>query len=206
MKIEAIKNINITVLFSAPINHLLVSQKELLDMFKSGDQLKDQHNFIEAPGLKVAAFPNLKKDIGFEANRFLINDRSEDIEKTQIVDDLQKIMQSSMIEKDKIVAYGFNYDAIVYPQNNDEFKIGDLIGSKISEIEGIKSAGVSILYEKNNITYGLEIKPINAGDGEKKFLAHFNAHFNKNTLPIREDLTKDIISQYTEFKNIIEKI
>lgn len=205
MKIEAIKNINITVLFSAPINHLLVSQGELLGMFKSGDQLKDQHNFIEAPGLKVAAFPNLKKDIVFEANRFLINDKSEDIEKTQIADDLQKIMQSSMIEKDKVVAYGFNYDMIVYPQNSD-FMISDLIGSKISEIEGIKSAGVNVLYEKNNITYGLEIKPINAGDGEKKFLAHFNAHFNKNILPIREDLARDIISQYAEFKNIIEKI
>jgi len=116
MKIEAIKNINITVLFSAPINHLLVSQEELLNLFKSGDQQRDQHNFIEAPGLKVVAFPNLKKDIVFEASRFLINDKNEVIEKTQIIDDLQKIINSSMIEKDKIIAYGFNYDTIVYPQ------------------------------------------------------------------------------------------
>jgi hypothetical protein len=205
MKIEVIKNINITVLFSAPINHLLVSQETLLNMFKSGDQQKDQHNFIEAPGLKVAAFPNLKKDIVFEANRFLINNKNEAIEETQIVDDLQKIINSSMIEKDKVVAYGFNYDTIVYPQNSD-FKISDLIGAKISEIEGVKSAGINILYEKNNITYGLEIKPINSGDEEKKFLAHFNAHFNKNELPVRDELVKDVTRQYNEFKNIIEKI
>lgn len=205
MKIEAIKNINIAVLFSAPINHLLVSQKELLDMFKSGDQQKDQHNFVEAPGLKVVAFPNLKKDIVFEVNRFLIYDKNEEIEGTRIADDLQKILDGNIIEKDKIVAYGFNYDAIVYVQD-DKFRISDLIGSKIAEIEGIKSAGVSILYEKNDITYVLEIKPINAGDGDKKFLAHFNAHFNKNELPIRDELIKDIARQYAEFKNIIENI
>jgi len=81
-----------------------------------------------------------------------------------------------------------------------------LVGSRISEIEGVKSAGINILYEKNNITYGLEIKPINAGGGEKKFLAHFNAHFNKNELPARDELVKDVTSQYDEFKNVIEKI
>lgn len=205
MKIEAIKNINITVLFSSPINHLLVSQKDLLDMFKSGDQTKDQHTFVEAPGLKVAAFPNLKKDIVFETNRFLINDKGEDVEKTKIVDDLQKIVNSNMVEKDKIVAYGFNYDTIVYPQN-DEFKIDDLIGSKISEIEGIKSAGINVLYEKNNATYVLDIKPINAGDSDKKFLAHFNVHFNKKKLPAINELIKDISNQFDEFKSIIEKI
>ena len=205
MKIEALKNINITVLFSSPINHLLVSQKDLLDMFKSGDQTKDQHTFVEAPGLKVAAFPNLKKDIVFETNRFLINDKEEDVEKTKIVDDLQKIVNSSMVEKDKIVAYGFNYDTIVYPQN-EEFKIDDLIGSKISEIEGIKSAGVNILYEKNNITYVLDIKPINAGAGDKKFLAHFNVHFNKKELPDEEKLEEDIKKEFKEFESIIEKI
>ena len=205
MKVEAIKNINITVLFSVPINHLLVSQKELLDMFKSGDQQRDQHTFVEAPGLKIVAFPNLKKDIAFEANRFLINDKNEEIEKTQIVDDLHKIINSSMIEKSKIIAYGFNYDIVVYPMDS-EFKISDLIGSKISEIDGIKSAGVNILYEKHNITYVLEIKPINAENGEKKFLAHFNVHFNKSELPMKEELVKDITKQYNEFKSVIEKI
>jgi hypothetical protein len=205
MKIEAIKNINITVLFSAPINHLLVSQEELLNMFKSGDQLKDHHSFIEAPGLKFMAFPNLKKDIVFEVNRFLINNKNEVIGGTEIVDDLQKIINSSMVEKGKVAAYGLNYETIVYPQSSD-FKISELIGSKISAIKGIRSAGVNVWYEKNDITYGLEIKPINSGGAEKKFVANFNVHFNKSELPAKDELIQDITRQYDEFKKIIEKI
>lgn len=205
MKIEAIKNINITVLFSTPINHSLVSQADILNMFKSGDSQKDQHTFVEAPGLKAAVFPNLKKEIIFEANRFLVNDKSDKIEETQIVGDLQKIINSNMIEQNKIAAFGFNYDAVVAPQSVD-FKIDDLVGEKVSKIQGIKSAGINVSYEKNNALYVLEIKPLKSEGDEKKFFAHFNAHFNVNKFPSKENLESDVKKQYDEFKDIIEKI
>ena len=41
---------------------------------------------------------------------------------------------------------------------------------------------------------------------EKKFLAHFNAHFNGSKFPSEENLKDDIKKQYDEFKDIIEKI
>lgn len=77
MKIETIKNVNIAVLFSEPLNHLLISQKGLLDLFKTRDQQKNQHTFVEAPCLKVLIFPNLKKEVVFEWVRVLVNDKSE---------------------------------------------------------------------------------------------------------------------------------
>jgi len=92
MKIEAIKNINITISFSSSLNHLLISQKDLLELFKTGDPQKDLHTFIEAPGLKVLIFPNRQKDIVFEANRVLVNEKTGvRPEESKIIDNFQKI-------------------------------------------------------------------------------------------------------------------
>ncbi len=205
MKIEVIKNVNITALFASPINHLLMSQKGLLDLFKTGDEEKDKRTFVEAPGLKVLIFPYRKKDFVFEGTRILVNDKSEALPKdSDIIDDFEKIIKSDMVEQDKLTAYGFNYDAVVIPENGN-FKISELVGSKIANIQDIKSAGVNILFEKDGMTYVLEIKPIGSGR-EQKFVAHFNAHFSTNKLPDAKELKEKINKEFLEFKNIIEKI
>jgi len=203
MKIESIKNVNITALFSTPLNHLLISQKGLLDLFQLGNQEKDRRTFIEAPGLKVLIFPNRKKEFVFEGTRILVNDKSEVLPgESTVIDDFEKIIKSDMVEQNKVAAYGFNYDAIVIPENG-HFKISELVGSKIASIQDIKRAGVNILFEKNNTTYVLEIKPIGS---EQKFIAHFNVHFSTNELPTVEELKQKINKEFLEFKNIIEKI
>lgn len=203
MKIEAIKNVNITVLFASPIDHLLISQKGLLDLFKTGDEVKDKRTFIEAPGLKVVIFPNRKKEFVFEGTRILVNDKNEVLPKdSDVIDDFEKIINSNMVEKGKFAAYGFNYDAVVIPENSN-FKISDLVSSKVANIQDIKSAGVNILFEKNNTTYVLEIKPIGS---DQKFVAHFNAHFSTNKLPDTKELKEKINKEFLEFKNTLEKI
>ena len=209
MKIEAIKNVNITVLFASPINHLLIRQEALLDLFKTGEEVKDKMTFVEAPGLKVLIFPNRKKEFVFEGTRILVNDKSEVLpEDSAVIDDFEKIIKSDMVEQNKVVAFGFNYDAVVIPENGN-FKISDLVGSKIASIQDIKSAGINILFEKNNTIYVLEIKPtleIKPIGREQKFIAHFNAHFNTNELPNAMELKEKINNEFLEFKNVIEKI
>ncbi len=203
MKIEAIKNINITILFSEPLNHILVSQKGLLDLFKTGDQQKDLHTFVEAPGLKVLIFPNLKKEVVFEGVRVLINDKSETaLEKSEVIGDFKKIMDSNMVNTDKLAAYGFNYDIVITPSDNT-FKINSLVNPKFASMLNIKSAGINILFNNDNIISVLEIKPVGK---ENEFVAHFNAHFNTNKLPEPQELKKQIEDQFKKFKEIIEKI
>jgi len=204
MKIEAIKNINITISFSSSLNHLLISQKDLLELFKTGDPQKDLHTFIEAPGLKVLIFPNRQKDIVFEANRVLVNEKTGvRPEESKIIDNFQKLIEKNIIERDKIIAYGFNYDVLVFPESED-FDINNFVGSKISAIgENIKSAGVNLAFDKNNIKYILEIKPL--GNGKQKFLVHLNAHFGKE-LPSFEELKKEVVIQFKELEEIIKKI
>ena len=203
MKIESIKNVNITMLFASPINHLLISQKGLLDLFKTGNEAKDKRTFVDAPGLKVVMFPNRKKEFVFEGTRILVNDRSEALPKdSDVIDDFEKIIKSDMVEQNKVAAYGFNYDAVIIPESGS-FKISDLVGSKVAAIENIKSAGVNILFEKDAIIYVLEVKPIG---NEQKFIAHFNAHFSTNKLPSTKELKEKINKEFLEFKDTIGKI
>ena len=201
MKIESIKNVNITALFSSPLNHLLISQKDLLDLLKIEDE---QKSFVEAPGLKVLMFPKKQKEFVFEGVRILVNDKSgASPENSDAVDNFQKIIKSNIIEQSKITAYGFNYDIIIAPEN-ENFTIEDFVSSKISAIaEEIKSVGVNLIFDKNNVRYTLEIKPID--DKNKSFLAHFNAHIIRE-LPNFEELKKEIVNQFEEFKKVIEKI
>lgn len=202
MKIEVIKNVNITALFSTPINHLLISQKDLIDLFKTNNQKNDERTFVEAPGLKVLVFPNRQKEIVFEATRILINNKTgRNPEETEVVDDLYSILKMDLIEQDKLSAYGFNYDVVVVPES-DSFNINDLIGSKIAKIENIKNAGVNLSFEKDNIIYILDIKPIRG----QRFVAHLNVHFSANKLPSQQDLKKDIKIQFEELKSILQKI
>ena len=202
MKIESIKNVNITALFSAPLNHLLISQKDLLDLFKTENQENDKHTFIEAPGLKVLSFPSKQKEIIFEATRILVNDKTgNQIENIEVINDLRNILKIGLIDQDKLTAYGFNYDVVVLSDSN--FNINNLVGNKIASIENIKSAGVNFSFEKNNIIYALDIKPIR---DEQKFVAHFNAHFNVSKLPDSQELKKEIKMQFEELKNVLQKI
>ena len=205
MRIESIKNVNITALFSAPLNHLLISQGDLLKLFKTGDQENDKHTFIEAPGLKVLMFPKRQKEIVFEANRILINEKTGvEPGKSEVVEYLQKILDGNFIEKDKIAAYGYNYDVMIV-SDNDGFKVDDFVGKKFASLAEIKSAGINISFDKNNIKYVFETRPLS--DNDQKLVAHFNAHFSVSKLPSNKELKENLKIQFEELKNsIIEKI
>jgi len=201
MKIQGLKNLNITLLFSVPLNHLLISQADVIKLFSTGDSQKDLFNFVEAPGLKVAIFPNQKKDIAFESLRVSLNDKSEvEIDKSTLITDFRKVLDSGFIDKSKIIAYGFNYDFLIELDNSN-----DLIGAKISKIPDItiKSAGVNISFEKDGLTHMLTITPTGQ---EKKFISHFNSHFNSNDIPTNEILKTQIQEQFNEFKEMIENL
>ncbi|MFH1187893.1 MAG: hypothetical protein V1688_03485 [bacterium] len=201
MNIESVKNINITLLFSSPLNHLLISQNDLLNKFKSEDADDNQHSFIDAPGLKVLVFPKKQKEIVFEPTRILLNDKTGiAVENTEVIDDLQKILSLEAVEQNKLNAYGFNYDAVVVPKENFDFK--DFISEKIINIGNLKSAGISISFEKNGVLHTVDLKPIN----NNKLVAHFNAHINTDKLPDASKLKTEIHKQYEEFENIINKI
>lgn len=201
MKIQGLKNLNITLLFSAPLNHLLISQGDVVKLFSTGDAQKDIVNAIEAPGLKLIIFPNQKKDIAFENLRVVLNDKSEvGIDKSTIVGDFRKILNGNFLGQSKIIAYGFNYDFLVELDNSN-----DLIGTKISQLPDItiKSAGINLSFEKDGLTHMLTITPTGP---EKMFLAHFNSHFNAQDIPEDNILKAQISDQFKEFEDLLNNL
>ncbi len=133
----------------------------------------------------------------------MINDkRCSKIDESEIVDDLQNVLTLDTIDQNKLSAFGFNYDALIIPEG-DSFNINDFVGSKIASIINIKSAGINVSFEKNNIIYTLEIRPLK---DEKKFIAHFNVHFNLNKLPAIPDLKNEINLQFNESNEVLKNI
>jgi len=202
MKIQTIKQINIVVVFSEPINHLLITPKEILELFKKEEKLP-QHSLIEAPGLKVFIFPNEQKDLVFEAYRIILNDKSKKPEESEIIDDLENILtKGGIVDRTKISAYGFNYFAVA---NSEKKNIEDLISSKITGIiENIKRVGIQIVFQKENTRETLYITPIEV-EAKDQFLIQLNLHYPQFLVSLKE-LKERFIKNFNEFINLVEKI
>lgn len=112
----------------------------------------------------------------------------------------KKILSLEAVDQNKLNAYGFNYDAVVVPKENFDFK--DFISEKIINIGNLKSAGISISFEQNGVLYAVDLASIN----NNKLVAHFNAHINTDKLPVVSELKIEIYKQYKEFENLINKI
>jgi hypothetical protein len=200
MKAKDIKQVNITVIFSESLNHLLIPNMDLFELFKTSDEKLDKHTFLEAPGLKVLVLVNRQKEIIFEANRILINDKSKrEPSKSEVVDDLEKIIQKGLVDRSKIVAYGFNYDLIAESEKNDPTKF---INPEIQlMIPSIKSVGIKLTFEKNDHQQTLDVTPLR----EKSFLVHINTHYSRkleNAKEVKVQLQKD----FSGFINLMKKL
>lgn len=202
MELQEIKQINLTILFSEPLNHLLITLGKVLDVLKTGDKKLDQYNFIEAPSLKVFVFPNRQKELVFEANRLLVNDKSGSSPKvSEVVNYLSKIMKSGLIPQEKVAAFGFNYDAVISPSAK-KMKSTDFVSNKIAKIiKKIEKAGVQLVFHKGKIRFNFQTQPIN----KNKLLAHLNAHYSE-ALPSEEKLEKNLVKEFNYFISLIKKL
>jgi hypothetical protein len=203
MKIKTIKNVNITALFPEPVKHSLVDPEIIVSLFSdtttNAGEIKK--NVIEAPGLKVVILPELKKEFVFEPVRILVNDKSEKtLEHSSVIDDFKKLADKKLIDQSKIIAYGFNFDAIVIPDG--AFSVCDLVGAKIAKIQNISNVGIMVDFKKNNLKYDFNLAPVGE---ENMFLAHLNVHF-AGTIPEFDVLKKQLTEQFKEFEETIAKI
>jgi len=202
MKIESIKNVNITGLFSVPLDHLLISPDKIVSLFNTGTNPVDiKKSVIEAPGLKVIVFPELKKEFIFENVRVLVSDRGEVTpENTTVIDDFKKLIDNNIFDSKKLTAFGFNFDAIVIPDST--FSVSDLIGTKLSKFPNIQNAGVNIVFDKDGLKYNFALAPLGV---ENKYLAHFNVHIQQD-FPDVTEVKRQLLAQYAEFNDVILKI
>jgi len=204
MRLESIKKLNITLLFSSPLNHNLVSHQDLFDLFKTGDYQNDINNFIAAPGIRALILPAQQRDVVFESNRIIINERTgKNPDESDLISSLEKISGKNFFEKEKIAAYGFNYEIIAI-SDDENFGTNDLVSDKIANIGAIRGAGVDFVFDKDDKRYVAKIKSLE--DVMKKFAVDLNIHYSQKDLPSFDDLKKHLIAGFGELKSLIAKI
>lgn len=201
MKIQSVKQINITILFPEPLNHALVSIPDLREKLKTGNEDQDKINIVEAPGLKVLIFPVRKREVVFEQNRLLINVKEpEDPAKSDIFEYLDKGFEQTKQDRKKIAAYGFNFDAIVTGNGK-----GNLLGNRV--IKAIKvpieEQGVKVTFTVKDRRFTLQLNPTGT-PGE--LLGNINIHHASNILPDNKVLQKEIEEDLEEFHNLIQRL
>lgn len=197
-----IQSSNITIVISEPFNHLLITPGVILESFKEKEEELNKHTFIEAPGLKVFIFVNRKIEIIFEAIRLLVNDKSgTEIKNSKLLNYYEELFKK-FVPREKISAYGFNYDVIVEYEKEVDFT--KLISQPIKEIiKEVKESGVRVKFTENGLLYDLQISPTNL---KNAFLFHLNIHRPKNIIPERDGLEKEFLSGFEKLRFLIENI
>jgi len=202
MKFRELQAANITASFSDQINHTLISLDKVASLFITKDPQKDARNVIEAPDLKILGFPNQKKTIAFEPNRFIVayNDYKADMN-SALANDFTKILSmTGIIDQSKLEAYGFNFDALAEAETG---KLSDIVGPKLLQFSpDIKRGGATVSFEKDGVTYVVELKSVS----EKLYHVHVNVHYQSNSIPPAETIKEEVGKQLIEFQSIIEKI
>lgn len=203
MRLQSIKQMNITVLFPVPLNHALISIQELIKDLKKDNQEQDKTTVVDAPGLKALTYPNRAKDIVYEQNRLLINDReSLDPDKSSIFDYLDKGFKQTIQDRKSIAAYGFNFDVIAMNTKKGDF-LNQHTLQVIRKIGEIQEQGSKVIFARNGKRFDLQLTPTGS---KGELLVHLNVHYSKSELPEIKILKKEVESDFGEFKKLIDRL
>lgn len=205
MKIESqeIKQLNITAVFTE-INHPPITPKKMREVFKLTEEENKTSPFLEpSQFVKILGIPNRRKDIIIENKRLRINDNGG---KEPQNSDLVKYFQiafEKLIDKDNLIAYGFNYNISTISEKKIDFKkfLGVNVIRSLS-FGPILESGLRVLSAEKEKRYDLQIHP--TGD-PKRLLIHLNVHYSSRKINFRK-LQEQLEKNYLNLIKIIKKI
>ena len=205
IKSQEIKQINITAVFSE-IDHTSITAEKMRRIFGLTEEEKKNSPFFEpSPAVKILAVPNRKKDIIIEANRLRVNDKSgKQPKESDLVQDFRKAFES-LVDREKIVAYGFNYDILVFTEEPIRYEI--FIGDKMLSIlngGSLSETGMRMVYKKEDKRFDLQVSPIVGNTNQ--FLLHLNTHYDKKEIKDFDFFRDQFIQGYLETQKIINQL
>jgi hypothetical protein len=204
IKSKEIKQMNITAVF-IEIDHTSITAQKMREVFNLNEEENRNSPFFEIPGVKSLVVPSRQKDIVFESNRLLVNDKSSKEPKdSDLVQDFHKAFDN-LVDKTKLVAYGFNYDILVTTVESVDYKT--FVGEKmLSILNGgvLSEAGMRMVYKKDKKRFDLQISPIEGLS--KQFVAHLNIHYDINKIEDFALIQNQFIQEYSEIQKIISQL
>lgn len=204
IKSQEIKQLNITAVFTE-IDHTLITTQKMREVFNLNDTESKNSPFFEIPGIKNLIVPSRQKDIVFEGNKLMVNEKSgKEPKDSKLVQDFQKALEN-LVDRTKLVAYGFNYDILITTEELVDYKT--FVGEKMLSIlnGGILSeAGMRMVYKKDEKRFDLQISPI--GGLPKQFVVHLNIHYDINKIEDFTLIQSQFIQGYSEIQKIISQL
>ncbi len=205
MKIQSqeIKQLNITAVFTE-VDHTSITPEKMRKIFELTKEENKTSPFLEpSQFIKILGIPSRQKDIIIEGERLRVNDKGG--KKPQDSDLIRyfQIAFRELTKKDKLIAYGFNYDILVISEKKVDFKkfLGTNVIKSLSATSILES-GLRVLSTKKEKRYDLQISP--TGD-PKRLLFHLNVHCPFKKIDF-EQLQKQFKENYLSLIKIIEKI
>lgn len=204
IKSQETKQLNITAVFRE-LDHNFITVQKIREVLELDETEKKNSPFFEIPGVKSLVMPSRQKDIAFESNKFRINEKSgKEPKDSDLVQDFNRTFEN-LVDKTKLVAYGFNYDILVTTEEPVDYKT--FIGEKMLSILNsgkLSEAGMKMVYQKDNKKFDLQISPI--GGRPKQFLAHLNIHYAADKIEDFELIQKEFVQGYSDIQNIISQL
>lgn len=204
IKSQEIKQLNLTAVFTE-IDHASITAEKMREIFSLDATEKINSPFFEIPGVKSLVAPSRQKDIVFEGNRLRVNEKSgKEPKDSNLVQDFQKALEN-LVDKTRLVAYGFNYDILITTEEPVNYKT--FIGEKMLSIlnSGVLSeAGMRMVYEKDGKRFDLEISPI--GGFPKQFVVHLNIHNDITKIEDFALIQDEFVQGYSEIQKIISQL
>lgn len=203
IKSQEIKQSNVTAVFTE-IDHVSITPEKMRKIFELTEEENKTSPFLEpSQFIKILGIPNRRKDIIIEGRRLRVNDSGG---KKPQDSDLVKYFQIAfrkLTDRDKLIAYGFNYDMLVTYIKKIDFKkfLGINVIRSLSTASILES-GLRVLSAKQDKRYDLQVSP--TGDSNK-LLFHLNTHYPLKKIDFQQ-LQKQFEEDYSYLIRIIEKI
>jgi len=145
---------------------------------------------MDTPGMIVAVYPPdpIIIQMGDKRTRITLQRQSEDIGAVPLWEIVVKCHQ--LVPQAQLVAYGFNYDVGAVVADGNAYTITmNLFVSNRQMIENVLEGHLwsfvpRLKFKRGGTLYDLILEPRD----EQRIKAHFNAHFQDNTLPPQDQL------------------
>ncbi|MBU2597852.1 MAG: hypothetical protein KKC53_01535 [Actinobacteria bacterium] len=195
---------NITAVFKE-IDHTLITAEKMREIFELSEKEKKNSPFLEpSPNVKILVIPGRQKEIIIEEKRLRVNDKSGKEPNKSELEKYFQIAFDSLVDKTKLIAYGFNYDILVKSEKKIDFKklSGKCIFESLESGSNILESGVRVLFEKEEKRYFLQTSPT---EDPYKMRLHLNTHYSLKEINLRR-LKEQLNENYLKLIGIIKRI
>ena len=168
---------------------------------------KDEINYIPfleiSPTQKIFVISGKQKEFMIDGKRLRVSDKSgNEADRSDLIAYF-KLAFTNLADRNKLVAYGFNYDLVLEAETRIDFK--SFLGTNVLQCltgDKVLGSGARVIFERNDRQYELRISPV--GDPHKLF-CHLNIHYNSNTLNFSH-LQSYFRKGYVELINFIKAL